>query len=93
MVFTLPGNSWQEGIGLGWKTTRDQQYTNFVGHGGGTAGHTAFIGFIPKQKVGVIALTNCGKMVDGIARWLLHTAIELMRGPQDQEGCARTNSS
>jgi D-alanyl-D-alanine-carboxypeptidase/D-alanyl-D-alanine-endopeptidase len=61
-------------IGLGWQV---QQYQGraLIQHGGGTGGFTAFIGFDPDKRVGVVMLTNTGQFPDDPAQDFLR------RGP------------
>ena len=48
---------WTSGYGLGFRVWKQDNYT-VVGHGGWVAGNRSQISFIPKEKVGVIVLTN-----------------------------------
>ena len=43
--------------GLGWTIQPYRDYT-LIQHGGNVEGHSLIIGFIPQEKVGVVALTN-----------------------------------
>ena len=49
--------SWTSGRGLGFGVWKQGDYT-VVGHGGWVAGNRTQISFIPKEKVGVIVMTN-----------------------------------
>lgn len=49
--------SWTSGYGLGFRVWKQGDYT-VVGHGGWVAGNRSQIAFIPKEKVGVVVLTN-----------------------------------
>ena len=44
-------------IGLGWHI-RGGGENAIIWHNGGTAGYRSFVGFIPKQKRGIVVLTN-----------------------------------
>jgi hypothetical protein len=67
---------WDSAIALGWIVYPNKPHGELVWHNGGTFGHHSFLAFVPKQKFGVIALTNCGKSVDEIGLWLLQTVQE-----------------
>lgn len=43
--------------GLGWAIQPYREYT-LIHHGGNVEGHSLVIGFVPQEKVGVVALTN-----------------------------------
>ena len=49
--------SWTSGHGLGFGVWKHDKYT-VVGHGGWVAGNRTQISFIPKEKTGVIVMTN-----------------------------------
>lgn len=49
--------SWRSGRGLGFSVWQMDEHT-VVGHGGWVAGNRTQIAFVPKNKVGVIVLTN-----------------------------------
>ncbi len=58
------------GYGFGWLTAM-YKGKYFVGHGGSIDGFVSFIGFLPKEKVGVIVLTNSsysGGFAENLAR-------------------------
>jgi CubicO group peptidase (beta-lactamase class C family) len=48
---------WTSGYGLGFRVWKQDNYT-VVGHGGWVAGNRTQISFIPKDKIGVVVLTN-----------------------------------
>ncbi len=48
---------WTSGYGLGFRVWKQDNYT-VVGHGGWVAGNRTQISFIPKEKIGVVVLTN-----------------------------------
>lgn len=73
--------NWEMAFGLGWIVSPDKPHGPLVWHNGGTFGHTAFIGFLPKRRIGVIVLTNCGKDADPIGHWLLETARDSLPEP------------
>ena len=76
----LTDDKWDMAVGLGWHIKHGEKSGDLVWHNGGMAGYHSFIGFFPKQKVGVIVLTNCGKSVDEIGGWLAKTASEAAQG-------------
>lgn len=47
--------------GMGWQIEPYRGYT-VISHGGNVEGHSLVIGFVPQEKVGVIALTNIAQM-------------------------------
>lgn len=62
-----PRLSWGESgdrIGLAWRV-ESVQGRNIVEHGGNTNGFTAFIGFDPEERVGLVWLTNTYGFADG----------------------------
>ena len=61
------------GVGLGWMNTK-RGALNLVGHNGGTAGYSTFIGFDPETRAGVVVLANSGgfEYSDKIGRDLLN---------------------
>ncbi len=75
----MPGTE----IALGWHvTTRDGQ--EVIWHNGGTGGYRSFIGFDPKSRIGVVALSNTSTAagVDDIGRHLLNTSSPLWTPPK-----------
>ncbi len=70
-------------IALGWHI-----YTingkEIVWHNGGTGGYRSFMGFDPKARIGVVALSNTSTMVgvDDIARHLLNASVPLAPAPK-----------
>ncbi|MBI3276066.1 MAG: beta-lactamase family protein, partial [Methylocystis sp.] len=48
-------------IALGWMIDKDG--ADVVWHGGGTGGYRSFVGFVPKKRVGVVALSNTATSV------------------------------
>ena len=61
----VPGGGWNEALlgntiftyGMGWAVEPYRGFT-LVHHGGGVEGHSLIIGFVPQERIGVIALTN-----------------------------------
>jgi serine-type D-Ala-D-Ala carboxypeptidase/endopeptidase len=67
-------------IALGWHiATADDK--EIVWHNGGTGGYRSFIGFDPKSRVGVVALSSAStpEGVDDIGRHLLDAKFQMMR--------------
>ncbi len=65
----LPGGGFVEALlgntiftyGMGWFVEPYKGYT-LVHHGGNLEGHSLIIGFVPRERIGVIALTNIAKL-------------------------------
>lgn len=70
---------WTGAVGLGWQIRRDEGRGDPVWHNGGMAGYSSYLGFSPRDQVGVIVLSNCGRSVDELGYWLLGEAIETFR--------------
>jgi len=73
-------------VAIGWhlyKTTN----TELVEHNGGTGGYRSYIGFDPKQRVGVVALSNTATMagVDDIGRHMLDASVPLTMPPKERQ--------
>jgi CubicO group peptidase (beta-lactamase class C family) len=68
-------NNWQGAVGLGWHVQPSSQYGDIVWHNGGMDGFRSYLGFAPARGVGIVILTNCGKSVDQLGRWLLDEAV------------------
>ncbi len=70
-------------IALGWHiyTTNGKE---IVWHNGGTGGYRSFVGFDPKARVGVVALSNTSTAVgvDDIGRHLLDASVPLAPAPK-----------
>jgi serine-type D-Ala-D-Ala carboxypeptidase/endopeptidase len=49
-----------KGMGLGWFFLTTSEDLTFLWHNGGTAGYRSFAGFDPKNKTGVVLLSNYG---------------------------------
>jgi serine-type D-Ala-D-Ala carboxypeptidase/endopeptidase len=73
-------------IALGWNidTTHGK---DIVWHNGGTGGYRSFMGFDPKTRTGVVALSNASTSagVDDIGRHLLDPGVPLMQAPQEHK--------
>ena len=68
-----PGPAPGAELGLAWMPRRRGTQT-LLGHGGGTAGYSTYIGFDPAARAGVVVLTNSGGFdyADFIGRELLN---------------------
>ena len=76
-------------IGLGWHiSTKDGH--EIVWHNGGTGGFRTFVGFDPKSRVGVVALSNTSTTtgVDDIGRHLLDSTSPLAPAPKEHKQVA-----
>ena len=73
-------------VGLGWHiyTTNGKE---IIWHNGGTGGYRSFIGFDPKSRVGVVALSNAETNVgvDDIGRHLLDPGAPLRKPPTEHK--------
>ncbi|MEW6638985.1 MAG: serine hydrolase [Pseudomonadota bacterium] len=69
-------------VALGWAITPGHD-EEIVWHNGGTGGYKAFIGFLPRSKVGVVVLSNASTSlgVDDIGMHLLDPQIPLAPPP------------
>jgi CubicO group peptidase (beta-lactamase class C family) len=63
-------------VGLAWHI-RDNGQTRIVWHNGGTGGYRSFCGFIKKEKIGVVVLSNMNIGADDIGFHLLDDSYEL----------------
>jgi len=77
-------DGWDGAVGLGWHITPVPEMGDVIWHNGGTAGHFAFIGFVPEAKIGLIVLTNSDRPVDEVAWTLLAITLDLLKGPATQ---------
>ena len=76
-------------IALGWHlSTKDG--SEIVWHNGGTGGYRSFIGFNPKTRVGVVALSNASTAagVDDIGRHLIDASLPLLAPPVEHKEIA-----
>ncbi|MFN8494453.1 MAG: serine hydrolase [Caldilineaceae bacterium] len=65
-------------IGLGWHILKNFN-TEIVWHNGGTGGYHSFIGFDPKQRKGVVVLSNSTNDIDDIGLHLLNSQYPLVK--------------
>lgn len=62
--------------GLGWSVRRRASVGRILKKNGGRNSCSAWIGFAPDHKVGVVVVTNCGDPdVDDIGYWLLERSV------------------
>jgi CubicO group peptidase (beta-lactamase class C family) len=75
-----PGNGPQSDIALGWIAAKREGRVIYW-HNGGTGGYRSFIGFDPKSRVGVVALSNMATRtgVDDIGLHLLDSSLPLAK--------------
>jgi D-alanyl-D-alanine-carboxypeptidase/D-alanyl-D-alanine-endopeptidase len=76
-------------IALGWHIlTKDGR--EIIWHNGGTGGFRTFIGYDPRTRVGVVALSNTSTTtgVDDIGRHLLDVTFPLSRPPKEHKQVA-----
>ncbi len=66
--------NWTSGYGLGFRVWKQNNYT-MVGHGGWVAGNRSQISFIPKEKIGIVVLTNAD---DASPAFFARKILELM---------------
>jgi CubicO group peptidase (beta-lactamase class C family) len=66
-------------VALAWHVSTTQG-SSLIWHNGGTGGYRTFIGFDPKTKIGVVALSNAstGAGVDDIGMHLLNAKVPLL---------------
>jgi CubicO group peptidase (beta-lactamase class C family) len=67
-------DDWEVAVGLGWHVVRDGDLGPVVWHNGGLDGYHSYLAFAPRHQVGIVALTNCGRDIDELGRWLLREA-------------------
>lgn len=81
----MPGTD----IALGWHIST-QDGSEIVWHNGGTGGYRSFVGFNPKTRLGVVALSNTSNEagVDDIGRHLLNSNLPLLSAPKDHKEIA-----
>jgi CubicO group peptidase (beta-lactamase class C family) len=63
-------------VGLGWHILKRFD-SEIVWHNGGTGGYHSFVGFIKKQRRGVVVLSNSTNDIDDIGRHLLENQYPL----------------
>lgn len=68
-------------IALGWHVQTTAGGREIVWHNGGTGGYRSYIGFDPKARIGVVALSNMSTAagVDDIGRHLLDSSLPLVK--------------
>jgi CubicO group peptidase (beta-lactamase class C family) len=73
-------------VGLGWHVY-NANGKEIIWHNGGTGGYRAFIGFDPKTRIGVVALSNTSTLVgvDDIGRHLLDSSVPLVKPPKEHK--------
>ena len=73
-------------IALGWHIFSSNG-KEIIWHNGGTGGYRSFIGFDPKNRIGVVALSNTSTNVgvDDIGRHLLNPAAPLVQPPKEHK--------
>jgi D-alanyl-D-alanine-carboxypeptidase/D-alanyl-D-alanine-endopeptidase len=71
-------------IALGWHLFKRERGNDIIWHNGGTGGYRSFIGFDPKARIGVVALSNTSTAVgvDDIGRHLLDSHAPLQEPPK-----------
>jgi D-alanyl-D-alanine-carboxypeptidase/D-alanyl-D-alanine-endopeptidase len=76
-------------VGFGWIIAKSGD-DEMIWHNGGTGGYRSFIGFLPKAKVGVVALSNASTEVgvDDIGQHLLNPEIPLAPPPKQRVAVA-----
>jgi CubicO group peptidase (beta-lactamase class C family) len=69
-------------IALGWQVVKGPA-GEVVFHGGGTGGYSAFIGYMPSRRAGVVVLSNmiAGAGIDDVGLHLLDSNMPLSRPP------------
>ena len=70
-------------IALGWHVSTTGG-SEIVWHNGGTGGYRSFVGFDPKQRIGVVVLANTmtAEGIDDIGRHLLQPSLPLWQAPK-----------
>jgi serine-type D-Ala-D-Ala carboxypeptidase/endopeptidase len=78
-----PAGSATMQVALGWHVLTTPGGREIIWHNGGTGGYRSFIGFDPKARVGVVALSNTSTAggVDDIGRHLLDASLPLTAPP------------
>ena len=78
-------------VGLGWMSVARGPFT-LLGHNGGSAGYSTYIGFDPNSRAGVVVLTNSGGFdyADKIGRELLDPEKRPLIGKPAQAPTAAT---
>lgn len=79
-VSFIEDTEWRGGIGIGWHITKRPDGV-VVWHNGQVRNHASFVGFRPKERVGVIVLTNSAVGVDEVAVDILVRAAKAIAAP------------
>lgn len=75
---------------LGWSSKFNPYIGRYLKKNGGRSNCSAWIGFEPQEKVGVIVITNCGGPdVDTLGKWLLERSISGAYKPVTKYGYAK----
>ncbi len=80
-------DDWSAGIGITWFLQRFDGEV-LVHHTGGTAGFTAVAAFVPKDGIGIVALTNSTDNAHGFARQLLSPVLAGAKAEREQAEAA-----
>ena len=87
---TKPKNGSESTRALGWRRDTDIPAARVLSKSGGRKNCSAWIGFAPDRKVGVVVLANIGAPdVDPIGEWLLARAIPGGNRPASEHGAAK----
>lgn len=81
-------DDWSAGVAVTWFLQRFDGEV-LVHHTGGTAGYTAVAAFVPKQGVGIVALTNSTDDAHGFARKLLSPVLAVAKDESAAAEAAR----
>jgi CubicO group peptidase (beta-lactamase class C family) len=73
-------------IGLAWVIAKTSD-GEIVWHNGGTGGYRSFIGYDPKNRVGIVVLSNTftGAGIDDIGMHLLDSHVHLLPAPKEHK--------
>lgn len=79
----MPGQE----VALGWHIAKGAEGREIVWHNGGTGGYRSFIGFDPKNRTGIVVLSNTStnEGVDDIGRHLLDPTAPLLAAPKTRK--------
>ena len=77
-------------IALGWHIQATAAGREIVWHNGGTGGYRSLLAFDPKERIGVVVLSNMGtdRGVDDIGRHILDPALPLLAAPIEHKQIA-----
>lgn len=82
-------DDWSAGVGVTWFLQRFDGEI-LVHHTGGTAGFTAVAAFVPKDGIGIVALTNSTDGAHGFARTLLSPVLAVAKAERERAEAAHT---